>query len=144
MEFLTLTTSVTPDRSGTFTATVVVAGLGIVLATLALLIIVFKLFGNVVSKSQNKAKEKAKKEQMEKMQKAVSNPTPVPKKTSTRPETQSGISGEVVAAISAAIYQIEGEGAVIRSVTPISKKQSPINVRNPWANAAIIENTRPF
>ena len=120
------------------------AGLGIVLATLAVLILVFKVFGNIVSKSQNKAKEKAKKEQLEKMQNAAANPAPVSKKPVAQSE-QSGISGEVIAAISAAIYATEGENAVIRSVTPvIPKKQSPVSVRNPWANAAIIENTRPF
>lgn len=142
MDILTLATSVVPDRSTGFTVTVIVAGLGIVLATLAVLILVFKVFGNIVSKSQNKAKEKAKKEQLEQMQNAAANPAPVSKKPASQLE-QSGISGEVIAAISAAIYATEGEGAVIRCVTPI-KKQSPVSVRNPWANAAIIENTRPF
>lgn len=143
MGFLTLATSVAPDRSVGFTITVIVAGLGIVLATLAVLIVVFKLFGMIMSKSQNKVKEKTKKEQLEKMQNAAAI-LPVVDKAMPQTE-QSGISGEVIAAISAAIYSVEGENAVIRSVTPVvPRKQSPVSVRNPWANAAIIENTRPF
>ena len=49
MELFALATSITADRTLTFTATVVIAGLGIVLVTLAVLIVVFKLFGNIVS-----------------------------------------------------------------------------------------------
>lgn len=137
MELFALATSITPDRTPTFTATVVIAGLGIVLVTLAVLIVVFKLFGNIVSKSQNKSKKKAVEAQQKEMQQVSTAPAaPVAK------PAQQGISGEVVAAISAAVYALEGEGAVIRSITP--KKQSPIGVRNPWAQAAVIENTRPF
>lgn len=134
MELFALATSITPDRTPTFTATVVIAGLGIVLVTLAVLIVVFKLFGNIVSKSQNKSKKKAVEAQQKEMQQVSTAPAAKP--------AQQGISGEVVAAISAAVYALEGEGAVIRSITP--KKQSPIGVRNPWAQAAVIENTRPF
>ena len=134
MELFALATSITPDRTPTFTATVVIAGLGIVLVTLAVLIVVFKLFGNIVSKSQNKSKKKAVEAQQKEMQQVSTAPAAKP--------AQQGISGEVVAAISAPVYALEGEGAVIRSITP--KKQSPIGVRNPWAQAAVIENTRPF
>ncbi len=142
MELFALATSITPDRTPTFTATVVIAGLGIVLVTLAVLIVVFKLFGNIVSKSQNKSKKKAVEAQQKEMQQ-VSTAAPAAKAAApvAKPVEQ-GISGEVVAAISAAVYALEGEGAVIRSITP--KKQSPIGVRNPWAQAAVIENTRPF
>lgn len=141
MELFALATSITPDRTPTFTATVVIAGLGIVLVTLAVLIVVFKLFGNIVSKSQNKSKKKAVEAQQKEMQQVSTAPAAKAAVPVVKP-AQQGISGEVVAAISAAVYAIEGEGAVIRSITP--KKQSPIGVRNPWAQAAVIENTRPF
>lgn len=141
MELFALATSITPDRTPTFTATVVIAGLGIVLVTLAVLIVVFKLFGNIVSKSQNKSKKKAVEAQQKEMQQVSTAPAAKTAVPVAKP-AQQGISGEVVAAISAAVYAIEGEGAVIRSITP--KKQSPIGVRNPWAQAAVIENTRPF
>lgn len=141
MELFALATSITPDRTPTFTATVVIAGLGIVLVTLAVLIVVFKLFGNIVSKSQNKSKKKAVEAQQKEMQQVSTAPAVKAAVPAAKP-AQQGISGEVVAAISAAVYAIEGEGAVIRSITP--KKQSPIGVRNPWAQAAVIDNTRPF
>lgn len=141
MELFALATSITPDRTPTFTATVVIAGLGIVLVTLAVLIVVFKLFGNIVSKSQNKSKKKAVEAQQKEMQQVSTAPAAKTAVPVAKP-AQQGISGEVVAAISAAVYAIEGEGAVIRSITP--KKQSPIGVRNPWAQAAVIDNTRPF
>lgn len=141
MELFALATSITPDRTPTFTATVVIAGLGIVLVTLAVLIVVFKLFGNIVSKSQNKSKKKAVEAQQKEMQQVSTAPAAKAAVPVVKP-AQQGISGEVVAAISAAVYALEGEGAVIRSITP--KKQSPIGVRNPWAQAAVIDNTRPF
>ena len=46
-----------PDRSATFTATVVIAGAGIVFLMLVLLIIIFYLFGKVVSSAEAKAKK---------------------------------------------------------------------------------------
>ena len=141
MELFALATSITPDRTPTFTATVVIAGLGIVLVTLAVLIVVFKLFGNIVSKSQNKSKKKSVEAQQKEMQQVSTAPAAKAAVPAAKP-AQQGVSGEVVAAISAAVYAIEGEGAVIRSITP--KKQSPIGVRNPWAQAAVIDNTRPF
>ena len=140
MELFALATSITADRTPTFTATVVIAGLGIVLVTLAVLIVVFKLFGNIVSKSQNKSKKKAVEAQQKEMQQVST--APAAKAAPVAKPAQQGISGEVIAAISAAVYALEGEGAVIRSITP--KKQSPVGVRNPWAQAAVIENTRPF
>lgn len=146
MDLITLATSVVPDRSLGFTITVIVAGLGIVLGTLAVLIVVFYAFGAIMSKSQAIKDKKAAKKQEEKM-KAEANalaetkvgppiaPTPAP-----APVVEEGISGEVVAAISAAVYCMEGSGATICSI----KRKSPITARNPWAQASVIDNTRPF
>ena len=73
----------------------------------------------------------------------MNTPPPAPEK-SAAPAVQ-GISGEVVAAISAAVYMMEGEGAVVRAITPVrAQTPNPITRRNPWAFAAISENTRPF
>ena len=58
MDIITLATGIIADRSVTFTATVIVAGIGIVLCTLLVLIGVFYAFGAVVSKSQANAKKK--------------------------------------------------------------------------------------
>lgn len=143
MDMITLATSVIPDRSLGFTLTVIVAGLGIVLATLALLILVFKMFGTIMDKSQQAAKKKQLAKQQEAMREEMNNTSfaPIQKAPAVQPVVQDGISGEIIAAISAAVYAMEGSNAVIRSVT---RKKSPVSSRNPWAQAAINDNTRPF
>ena len=67
MDTITLATGIIADRSVTFTATVIVAGIGIVLCTLLVLIGVFYAFGSIVSKSQ----AKTKKNEAKKMQSAM-------------------------------------------------------------------------
>ena len=62
VDIYSIATAVQPDRSIGFTLTVVIAGLGIVLATLALLIVIFKLFGKAVFSAQERAKEKKNQE----------------------------------------------------------------------------------
>lgn len=145
MDTITLATGIIADRSVTFTITVIVAGIGIVLCTLLVLIGVFYAFGAVVSKSQANAKKKEAKKMQSDMEAALSKasesvPARAPVPTSA-PAIEEGISGEVVAAISAAVYAMEGGSAVIRSV---SRKASPVSTRNPWAQAAVVDNTRPF
>ena len=137
MDTITLATGIIADRSVTFTATVIVAGIGIVLCTLLVLIGVFYAFGSIVSKSQAKAKKNEAKKMQSAMEADLSNAKP----GAPAPVFEEGISGEVVAAISAAVYSMEGSSAVIRSVT---RKTSPITTRNPWAQAAVVDNTRPF
>ncbi len=141
MDLITLATSVTIDRSIESTVTVIVAGLGSVLGALALLIVVFYAFGAITSKTKNSSnKKKEKKDAAIPPQKTV----PAPKQMPFSPVAEQGISGEVVAAISAAVYAMEGNSnSVITSITPM-RKRNPITGRNPWANAAVIENTRPF
>lgn len=143
MDTITLAAGIIADRSVTFTATVIVAGIGIVLCTLLVLIGVFYAFGAVVSKSQVNAKKKEAKKMQSEMEAALSKASesvPAPAPTSA-PVIEEGISGEVVAAISAAVYAMEGGSAVIRSV---SRRVSPVTTRNPWAQAAVVDNTRPF
>lgn len=135
--------------------TVVVSGISIVLGTLIILILVFSAFGSLVSKAEAAAKKRAakrlEKKKAKKAKKAalvsvpedkaeptpVSVPAPVPV---AAPVVEEGISGEVVAAISAAVYSMEGSNVTIAAI----RKQNPITARNPWAQAAVIDNTRPF
>jgi sodium pump decarboxylase gamma subunit len=130
--------------------TVVVAGIGIVLCTLLVLILVFYAFGALISKTEVASKKRAAKKLEKK--KAISSDVqasaPVVEKSvssAPAPVVEQGISGEVVAAISAAVYELEGNGATITSITPARKtRNNPITGRNPWAQAAVIDNTRPF
>jgi sodium pump decarboxylase gamma subunit len=143
MSPITLATSITPSTDAGFTATVVIAGIGIVLVTLIVLILVFTAFGSIVSKAESAAKKKAeKKAQNNKVEEKPSvAPVKAPAPVATpAPVVEEGISGEVVAAISAAVCATEGSSAVICSI----RKKNPITSRNPWAQSAVIENTKPF
>lgn len=111
-------------------ATVVLAGVGIVLGVLIVLIFVFGAFGNVVSKLEKSAKEKKAKKDAAKAAKNVKE----------APVIEQDISGEIVAAITAAVTACEGSNQfVIRSV-----KRKDVGSRNPWARAAVNDNTRSF
>ena len=129
------------DRSATFTATVIIAGAGIVFLMRVLLIIIFYLFGKVVSSAEAKAK-KGKTNKITKSEQKLPTPAPAKKASAPAPQVEAGISGEVVAAIAAAVAVSEGEGAVVKSI----RRVNVVNVRgrNPWANAAVYDNTRPF
>ncbi len=133
----------TPSTDGTFTATVVIAGVVIVMAVLFLLILIFQLFGVVAPKindaAEKREKKKAEKNEKKTVEKASAVPETAKPAPAPTPAVEYGINGEIVAAISAAVAQLEGGGAVIRSI-----KKKNVSGRNPWANAANIENTRPF
>lgn len=128
--------------------TVVVAGISIVIGTLLLLIVVFYAFGAILQKTQKISGNKKAKKQAKNMKAevdALSKPAGPPitsAPTPAAPAVEAGISGEVVAAISAAVYSMEGSGATIKSIA--RKKASPITSRNPWASAGVADNTRPF
>jgi Na+-transporting methylmalonyl-CoA/oxaloacetate decarboxylase gamma subunit len=139
------------DRSGLFTTTVVVAGISIVVGVLLLLILIFYLFGKIVPIIEKATKAREEKRAAKKAAKKnggdvkVSAPTSAPAPTVKKvapapaPVVEQGISGEVVAAISAAIVATEGTGVVVRSI-----KKKNVSGRNPWAAAATADNTRPF
>lgn len=131
------------DRSIAFTTTVVIAGVSIVVGVLLLLILVFYLFGMIVSKMENLAKNKASKKSNDKNDNKESrikpSAPPMPAVPMPKMEVEEGISGEVVAAIAAAVAMCEGPTATVRAI-----KKKSVSGRNPWANAAISDNTRPF
>ena len=146
MDIFTMATNVVPDRSLAFTLTVVIGGIGIVLGALMVLILVFFAFGKIMSVSQARAKKKEAKKIQSEMQANLSKvsaaaPTPTPASVPA-PVVEDGIPQEVVAAISAAVYAMDGGAGVVRSIT--KKTGSPITTRNPWAQAAVADNTRPF
>ena len=146
MDLTLLSTQAVDQTSWTFTTTVVISGIVIVVAMLVLLILLFSVYGKIMSKS---GKKSSKSEVAE----VVAAPVVAPAPASDAPVAQNGITGEIVAAIGAAIYAIEGESAQICSITPAvatvgapapARKTSPLTSRNPWAQAAIADNTRPF
>lgn len=116
------------------TSEVVIAGIVIVMLVLILLILIFKGFGKAVSIG-NKSGGSS-----DAPQASASVPQAVQVAPAPAPSVQSGISGEIVAAIAAAVYAAEGgKQVVIRSI-----RVKNVSGRNPWAVAAIADNTRPF
>lgn len=113
------------------TSTVVISGIVIVMLVLAILIAIFKGFGKAAEGGKKSSKKAAQPAPAKAAAPAVSAPAPA---------VQSGISGEIVAAISAAIYAAEGG----KQVTIRSIRVKNVAGRNPWAAAAIADNTRPF
>lgn len=139
-------TGIEADRSATFTSTVVIAGIVIVLGILVLLIFVFKAFGAIVHGAETRGKKKKLKamESQVTVASAPSAPAVKAAPAAPAPVVDSGIPGEVVAVIAAAVAVAasEGPGAVVQSVRRV--RPNPVGVRNPWAAAAVAENTRPF
>lgn len=129
----------TPDSSVEFTATVVIAGVSIVVGVLLLLIFVFYIFGALVSKLEAGSKKK----KAQKVAQKVVIPAPPKPVITAKPapamQVEQGISGEVVAAIAAAVAACEGPDATVRAI-----RKKNVSGRNPWAYAAVADNTRPF
>lgn len=123
-------------EKGIASAKVVLTGFVVVFVVLILLIFIIKIYGGIVTKAQQTGKKKKK---VVDEQKTV----PVPAKSVAAVPaqvTQDGLSEEVVAVISAAVATMYGspEKAKIKSI----KKSS--GGRSAWANAGVLDNTRPF
>ena len=59
------------------------------------------------------------------------------------PTVEAGIPGEVLAAISAAVAVVCGDGAVVRGVRRVSKRAASSG-RSAWSMAGLLDNTRAF
>lgn len=103
-------TGIEADRSATFTSTVVIAGIVIVLGILVLLIFVFKAFGAIVHGAETRGKKKKLKamESQVTVASAPSAPAVKAAPAAPAPVVDSGIPGEVVAVIAAAVAASEG------------------------------------
>lgn len=64
-------------------------------------------------------------------------PAPAP-----APVVEGGISGEIVAAISAAVYYTEGTDVTVRGIRRLP--QPGASRRGVWGDAGVLQNTRPF
>lgn len=113
--------------------TVLVTGFVVVFAVLILLIAIIKIYGTIVYKAQNRPKKDKSNDDDDDTPKG----TPVVGKA-VGANASSGISGDVLACIAAAVEAMYGAGAVrIRNI-----KKSP--ARCAWGNAGVVANTRPF
>ena len=117
-------------------AKVILTGFVVVFAVLILLIFIIQIYGKIIYNVQNSKKKKEE----EKTAEAVQAQATEVSESVDPPVVSDGISEEVVAVISAAVatmYSSSGK-ARIRSI----KKSD--GSRSAWANAGILDNTRPF
>ncbi len=112
----------------------VLIGLVVVIGALLVLTGIFYLFGYIMGGASRKAK-KAKKVEEKAAPAVQAAPAPV------APTVQAGISGEVVAAIAAAVAMMAPEGKRY-ALKSVSRKDA--GGRSAWASAGIADNTRPF
>lgn len=124
-------------NAGTISS-VVITGITVVFIGLVLLIVFVMLYGKIFEALNNKKSEKTKKE-LEKI--LPSNPVATVKKAVTLPVVEDGIDEEIVAVITAAIAAMSAKAG--KKMTLKSVKYAKPS-RPAWANAGIVENTRPF
>ena len=129
----------TMAEKGISSAKVILTGFVVVFAVLLLLIIIIKIYSAIVNKAQSTGfKVKKKVETPGKPEKTVTKAEPV-KEQPVQTQTD-GIPEEVIAVISAAVATMYGGKDKVR-IKSVKKSGSK---RSAWANAGVIENTRPF
>lgn len=134
-------TEMTLSEKGISSAKVILTGFVVVFTVLLLLILIIKLYSSIVSKAQQGGKKK--KEKIKESEALASTPkkalesVPVP---APAPAVQDGVSDEVVAVISAAVATMYGSSGKAR-IKSIKKSNGG---RSAWANAGVLDNTRPF
>ncbi|MEE0913211.1 MAG: OadG family transporter subunit [Ruminococcus sp.] len=132
-----LTAEMSLAEKGISSAKVILTGFVVVFAVLLLLILIIKVYSGIVQKAQQGVKLKKEKVKEEKEVTAVSAPVVSAPVTATDDEA---VPEEVVAVISAAVASMYGSSSKVR-IKSIKKSG---NGRSAWANAGVLENTRPF
>ena len=115
---------------------VLISGLLVVFLVLILLTALIWCYGKIVSSVSGKG---GKKQSGKEEQPKQAAPKAAPKASASVKKATSGIPGEIIAVIAAAIASLEGGGKyVIRGI----KRSKPS--RSAWGTAGVLENTRPF
>lgn len=128
----------TMAEKGIASAKVILTGFVVVFAVLLLLILVIKLYSFLVGKAQGAGKKK-KKDQTPPPKKTVTSVTSEPAPVSRTASAGDEIPEEVVAVIAAAVASMYG-GSQKARIKSIRKAGG----RSAWANAGVLDNTRPF
>ena len=117
--------------------TVVLTSITLVFAMLVALCLIITVEGKLFDALNNKKNPKP-------APKKESKPAAAPaaKPAAPAPKTESGIPGEIIAAISAAVATVVGGNAVIRGIKRIPKNGG--SRRGAWGDAGVQEHTTPF
>lgn len=121
-------------EKGITSAKVVLTGFVVVFAMLILLILIIKLYSFIVVKAQQGGTKKKEKPVAVPLTSESKNVVPA------APVSDDGVSQEVVAVISAAVASMYGSPEKVK-IKSIKKSNGG---RSAWANAGILDNTRPF
>ena len=122
--------------SSELVGTVVFTGLVVVFVALILLVLCVSWFGKIFDYI-NKPKDKKQKLDSEPKKAIINNDTPV------APAVEDGINDEVVAVITAAVAALNSNAKGVTYSLKSIKKADNFS-RRAWANAGIMENSRPF
>ena len=121
--------------------TVVLTSIVLVFAMLIALCLIIMAEGKIFD-SNTRSRVKPKPPKAEKSApKAPAKPAPKPAAPAAKAE--GGIPGEVIAAISAAVACVMGEGAVIHGIRRVAKSGKGSR-RGAWGDAGVREHTTPF
>lgn len=132
-----------------FDASLVSTSLVLVFGLLIALCLIITLEGKVFDSFNDKNNAKKRAKAMDELNSSAPSAPPAPKVQSASiaapapaPAVEAGIPGEVVAAISAAIFSMEGGQAVVREIRRMP--QAGGSRRGAWGDAGVIQSTRPF
>lgn len=123
----------------TISASMLLTGFSIVFAVLIFLIFIIWLYGKIITTAQNKAIEKKNTKIKAEVNESKQKPKAVVKKAETPVKEESGLSDEIVAVISVAVYSMYGSTDKVK-IKSIKKS----GARSAWSNAGVLNNTRPF
>ena len=120
--------------------TVVLTSITLVFAMLVALCLIITLEGKIFDAINNKKNNKPA------APKAPAAPTAKASPAAPVAKADNGsIPGEIIAAISAAVAAVVGEGAVIHGIRRVTKKSAAAGSRRgAWGDAGVREHTTPF
>ena len=120
--------------------TVVLTSITLVFAMLVALCLIITLEGKIFDAINNKKNNKPAAPKAPAAPAAKASPAaPVAK------ADNGSIPGEIIAAISAAVAAVVGEGAVIHGIRRVTKKSAAVGSRRgAWGEAGVREHTTPF
>ncbi len=124
---------------GSLVSTSVVLVFALLVALCIIVMLEGKLFELLSKKRENAAR--AQLAQSAPAAPKAAAPAPAPAAPAA-PAVEAGIPGEVVAAIAAAVYCLEGSAVTVRSVRRLP--QPAASRRGAWGDAGVRQNTQPF
>ena len=126
--------------------TVVLTSITLVFAMLVALCLIITLEGKIFDAINNKKNNKPAAPKASAAPAAKAAPAPAAKPAAPVAKADNGsIPGEIIAAISAAVAAVVGEGAVIHGIRRVTKKSAAVGSRRgAWGEAGVREHTTPF